>query len=136
MASSPVNPTRLAVTAFLLGFVALVSQVVLLREMMVACTGNELSMGLVLAGWLLWGGVGSLAGSRLARRRGRKRAVVAVGHSILVIVYHIFNDGRTYRDLGRDFFDRQDPDRLTRHLVKRLEGQGHQVTLIPPQDAA
>lgn len=61
-------PPRLIFSAFSLGFIALVSQVVLIREMVVACTGSEISMGLVLAAWLLWGAVGSLSGSHLARR--------------------------------------------------------------------
>lgn len=66
---------------------------------------------------------------RLAKRRGRKRALVAVGHTLLVIIYHVLKRGTTYTDLGADFLDRQDPDRLTRHLVKRLESLGHKVTL-------
>jgi len=66
---------------------------------------------------------------RLAGRRGRKRALVAVGHSMLVIFYHMLKDRTTYKDLGGDFFDRLEPERLTRYYVKRLEDLGHKVTL-------
>jgi transposase len=48
---------------------------------------------------------------RLARRRGRKKALVAVAHSILVIAYHVLKDGTTYRDLGQDYFDQRDTAR-------------------------
>jgi transposase len=68
---------------------------------------------------------------RLAARRGKKRACVAVAHSILKIVYHMLNDGVPYHDLGGSYFDRLDPKRLTRYLVRRLERLGHKVTLEP-----
>jgi hypothetical protein len=68
---------------------------------------------------------------RLAKRRGRKKALVAVGHTLLVIIYHLLKRGTSYEELGADFLDRQEPERLTRHLVKRLESLGHQVTLEP-----
>ena len=68
---------------------------------------------------------------RLSKRRGRKRALVAVGHTMLVIIYHVLKGGTTYAELGEDFLDRQDPERLTRQLVRRLEGLGHKVTLEP-----
>jgi transposase len=68
---------------------------------------------------------------RLAARRGKKRACIAVGHSILKIVYHILKDGVHYKDLGGNYFDRLDPKRLTRYLVRRLERLGHKVTLEP-----
>jgi transposase len=68
---------------------------------------------------------------RLAKRRGRKRALVAVGHTLLVITYHVLKRGTTYAELGPDFLDRLEPERLTRQLVKRLEAMGHKVTLEP-----
>ena len=66
---------------------------------------------------------------RLARRKGRKRALVAVGHTLLVIVYHVLKKGVPYEELGGDYLDRLEPERLTRQLVKRLEQLGHKVTL-------
>lgn len=66
---------------------------------------------------------------RLAGRRGRKRSLMAVGHSILVIFYHMLKAGTGYSELGGDFFDRLEPQRMTRYYVRRLESLGHQVTL-------
>lgn len=68
---------------------------------------------------------------RLAKRRGRKRALVALGHTLLVIIYHVLKRGTTYAELGPDFLDRLEPERLTRQLVKRLQSLGHKVTLEP-----
>ena len=68
---------------------------------------------------------------RLAKRRGVKRALVAVGHTLLVIIYHVLKRGTTYAELGADFLERLEPARLTRQLVKRLEALGHKVTLEP-----
>jgi transposase len=69
--------------------------------------------------------------ARLAHRRGKKKAAMVVGHSILVAVYHILRDGVDYRDLGADHFDQLAKERLTRHYLHRLEQLGHQVTLTP-----
>jgi transposase len=68
---------------------------------------------------------------RLAGRRGKKRALLAVAHSLLVIFYHLLKRPVEYRDLGRDYFDRLQPERLRRYLVKRLESLGYDVTLCP-----
>jgi transposase len=73
---------------------------------------------------------------RLASRRGKKRALVAVGHTILVMIYHMLREGTTYTDLGPDYFDRLDTERLTRTLVRRLERLGHEVVLKPKEPAA
>ena len=73
---------------------------------------------------------------RLAGRRGKKRALVALGHTILVIIYHVLKDHTTYHDLGPDYFDRLDTERLTRTLIRRLERLGHKVTLQPQEPAA
>ena len=66
---------------------------------------------------------------RLAGRRGKKRALIAVAHSMLVIYYHMLKAGMTYADLGGDFFDRLEPKRLTHYYLKRLERLGYKVTL-------
>jgi hypothetical protein len=70
------------------------------------------------------------------RRHGRKRALVAVGHTLLVSTYHVLKRGTTCAELGADFLERLEPDQLTRHLVKRLEKLGHNVILQPKEDAA
>jgi transposase len=68
---------------------------------------------------------------RLAPRRGAKRALIAVGHTILSMVYRMLASGTTYSELGEDYFDRLNSTRLTRYFVKRLEGLGHKVVLEP-----
>jgi hypothetical protein len=57
---------------------------------------------------------------RLAARRGSKRALIAVAHSLLVIGYHLQSKGCVYQELGGDYFDQLHAERLKRHLVKRL----------------
>jgi transposase len=66
---------------------------------------------------------------RLKPRRGHKRALGAVKHSILGAIWHMLSTGETYRDLGGDYFTNRDPERQTRRLVKQLERLGHHVTL-------
>ena len=68
---------------------------------------------------------------RIARRRGKKRAAVAVAHSILVIAYHLLRDGTEYIELGGDYFDKLNKQQIERGLVKRLEQLGHKVILEP-----
>jgi transposase len=66
---------------------------------------------------------------RLATRRGKKRAILAVAHSILVMAYYMIQRQEPYRDAGADFFDRLQPEDTARRLVKRLESLGYHVTL-------
>ena len=68
---------------------------------------------------------------RLAARRGRKRAIIAVAHALLSTGYMLLWTGRTFSDLGEDYFERLDRERLTQRLVRRLEKLGHQVSLQP-----
>ncbi|MDP9353421.1 MAG: IS110 family transposase [Chloroflexota bacterium] len=68
---------------------------------------------------------------RLARRRGNARALVAVAHSLIVTIYHMLRDGRPYADLGVDYFDHLDTERLEKHHVGRLNALGYTVTLTP-----
>ncbi len=67
----------------------------------------------------------------LMRRRGRKRGLVAVAHSLLLVIYHMLQRGSAYRDLGRDFLDRMRADHLLRFHVDRLEQLGFTVTVAP-----
>jgi transposase len=66
---------------------------------------------------------------RLQRRRGKKRACVAVGHSILCIAYKLLAHPQDYQDLGPDYFQRRDEDHLKDDLVRRLRQLGYSVTL-------
>lgn len=69
---------------------------------------------------------------RLAARRGSRRALVAVGHTILGIIFALLRSGRPFRDLGATYFDRHDAERVSRRLTRRLEQLGYRVTLVPP----
>lgn len=75
---------------------------------------------------------------RLAAKRGKKRALLAVGHSLLIVIYHVLKHNVEYRDLGPDYFDKLEPERLRRYLVKRLQSLGYDVALSPrnPDDRA
>ena len=70
---------------------------------------------------------------RIARRRGKKKALVAVGRSILVIVWHLLNDPEAhFEDLGADFYDkRRGTEAIKRNHVRQLEALGYNVTLQP-----
>jgi transposase len=72
---------------------------------------------------------------QIAKRRGKKRAIIALAHSMLTAIYHMLKYHTPYTDLGADFFDKIDPARKTRYHLKRLEELGHKVT-IEPQIAA
>jgi transposase len=65
----------------------------------------------------------------LMRRRGKKRGLVAVAHSLLLVMYHMLKEGNEYCDLGRDFLDRIRSQHLIRYHVKRLEQLGLTVSL-------
>lgn len=73
---------------------------------------------------------------RLAARRGVKRAVMAVAHTMLIIGYHMLRTGRSYQELGGDYLERINKDQLQRHYVKRLQKLGLKVTLEPETEAA
>ena len=73
---------------------------------------------------------------RLKPRRGHKRALGAVKHSLLTAIWQMLSTGETYRDLGADYFTQRDPERQTKRLVKQLERLGHTVTLTEGAAAA
>ncbi len=69
---------------------------------------------------------------RLAGRRGKKRATMAVAHSILVIAYHIIQRRQPYQDLGSNYFDERQKVSIANRLTRRLEKLGYQITITPP----
>jgi len=73
---------------------------------------------------------------RLSRRRGKKRAAVAVARTMLVIIYHLMRDGTRFEERGADFFDQLKPQSTQQWLTRRLERLGFKVTLEPIQTAA
>jgi transposase len=68
---------------------------------------------------------------RIARRRGKQKAIVATSHAILVMIYHIIAEKLPYRDFGSDYFDRLNETYIKHNFIKRLESLGYEVTLTP-----
>jgi len=66
---------------------------------------------------------------RLVPRRGKRRAAVAVAHSMLIAIYHLIKDGTIYQDLGPNHFDEIDRQRITHRAVRRLQALGYRVVL-------
>lgn len=73
---------------------------------------------------------------RIARRRGKKRAILAVSHSLLVSIYHMIRDNKPYHDLGPEYLDKLDSERLERRAVQQLEQLGFAVALTRKQEVA
>ena len=71
--------------------------------------------------------------ARLRPRRGHKKALGAVKHSIIVACWHMLTTGELYNDLGGDYFQRRDPEKTTKRLIAQLQRLGHPV---PLQEAA
>ncbi len=66
---------------------------------------------------------------RLVKRLGRKKALVAVGHSLLVIIYHVLERDQTYTELGGDYFDRQHVELQREYFIRRLQMLGLKVSV-------
>src|ERR1035441_3934851 len=113
------------------------------------CPGNDQSAGRRRSGktrhgskWLEWAREQSAMASirpndvylspqyaRLRPRRGHKKALGAVKHSILIACWHMLATGELYNDLGGDYYRKRDPERTTKRLIAQLEALGHTVTL-------
>jgi transposase len=65
----------------------------------------------------------------LVGRRGKKKALVALGHKILIMCYHILKYRHPYKELGGDYLDNRRKDKITRSYIKRLNHLGYEVTL-------
>ena len=68
---------------------------------------------------------------RIAARRGKKRAAMAVAHAILVIIYNMISRGTRYQDLAVDHYDKQRESQIVRNATRRIQKLGYQVTLQP-----
>jgi transposase len=119
------------------------------------CPGNRQSGGKRLSGTITHGNVwlrgilgevawaairkkGSSFGARyrrLARRVGKQKAVVAVMHNLLIVIYTVLRTGQPYQELGPDYYQPGDPHRRQRRLVQGLEALGYSVTLAPKEAA-
>lgn len=98
-----------------------------------------LRAGLVEAAQAAGGTKGTYLGAqykRLVGRLGKRRGAVAVGHTLLVIAYHLLQKGTVYEELGANYFDEQDRRGVKQRAVKRLEALGYQVTLTAQPAAA
>jgi transposase len=73
---------------------------------------------------------------RLAPRRGKKKAIVAVAHSILVSIYHVLKNQVSYKDLGANYFTKINAAQIKHRCVRGLEGLGFKVILEPSEKAA
>src|SRR5436305_5549020 len=73
---------------------------------------------------------------RMARRRGKQKAITALAHKVLVIIYHILRTKKPYTDLGADYLHQKDRGRIELHHVHRLEQLGYTVTLVPKEEVA
>jgi hypothetical protein len=65
----------------------------------------------------------------LVGRRGKKKALIAVGHKILIMAYYILKDKVEYKELGIDYLDNRKKDKIIRSYTKRLRNLGYNVTL-------
>lgn len=72
---------------------------------------------------------------RLRPRRGHKKALGAVKHTVIRVVWHMLSTGEIYRDLGGDYFTHRDPERRTKRLIQQLEQLGHTVTITTADTA-
>jgi transposase len=68
---------------------------------------------------------------RIRARRGEQKAIMALAHELLTILFHVLRDGTVYRELGADHYDQQNKPKVTRKLVERLQRLGYYVTLQP-----
>lgn len=73
---------------------------------------------------------------RLVFRRGKKRAAVALAHTLLIIVYHLLAQKEEYQDLGGTYFDKLDREQKEKRLVRQLEKLGFEVALTPTSSRA
>ena len=70
----------------------------------------------------------------LVGRRGKKRALIAVGHKILIMVYYILKTGMPYKELGKDYLSRRREDKIVKGHLKRLKDLGYEVSICHSRD--
>jgi hypothetical protein len=66
---------------------------------------------------------------------GKNKAILALAHKVIVIIYYMLRDGQDYNDLGADYFDKLDKERIQRHHIRKLQQLGYTVTLNPAEAA-
>ena len=65
----------------------------------------------------------------LVGRRGKKRALIAVGHKVLIMAYHILKTGIPYKEHGKDYLNLRRKDKIVKNHVKRLRDLGYTIEL-------
>src|SRR5205823_3796431 len=73
---------------------------------------------------------------RIAARRGKKKATVAVARTILETACHLMIRKTRYKDLGKDYYDKRNPEKIIARLSKRIENLGYKVTVEQQKKAA
>jgi hypothetical protein len=68
---------------------------------------------------------------RLSQRLGGRRAAIAVAHRMLLVIFHIIRDGESYREPGGDYFDKLNPRKTARRLIRRLAALGFDASTLP-----
>lgn len=67
--------------------------------------------------------------ARISAHRGKKRAYVAVAHSMLIAIYHVLHDGVSFKDLGADYYNQFNRERKANGMLKKLKALGYEVTI-------
>ena len=67
--------------------------------------------------------------------RGKKRAIVAVAHSMLIGIYHVLKDNVPFKDLGANYFNQFNKERKVSSLLKKITALGYRATVVAMSDA-
>ncbi len=66
---------------------------------------------------------------RISMRKGKKRAIVAVAHTMLIAIYHMINENKEYQDLGADFYNKFNKEKKANAYIKKIKELGYDVQL-------
>lgn len=100
-----------------------------LTERVPACDASSLQVAALAAGTHSARGAFAARYRRVMRHRGRKKAVIAVAHAMLVTAYHLLACQTTFRSLGADYYERRHVDRARHQAIQTSERRGYRVTL-------
>jgi transposase len=73
---------------------------------------------------------------RLSRRIGKKKTIVAVAHTILVLIYHMIKHSLPFKELGDDHFNKMDKEKIKNTMIKRMETLGYKVLIQTVEEKA
>ena len=72
---------------------------------------------------------------KLAGRRGKKKAAIAIGHKILVRAYYMLRDGDSYKEIGMNYLDNRNKERVSKYYMNKLLQLGYEVLLVEKESA-